>query len=146
MEQQLFSVITKNKEETFAFAKSFAKIIKPPMVINLVGDLGAGKTTFTQGLLQTLGVKENVTSPTFTILNEYFANFPIYHFDMYRIEDAEEVENLGFDEYFDLSTLKGITLVEWAQNTPQLLPNQFVQIKIKKLGDDMREFVVSQKN
>lgn len=143
MEKKLICVTTKSSEETFAFAKSFAKIVTPPMVINLVGDLGAGKTTFTQGLLKALGVTEHITSPTFTILNEYNTTFPIYHFDMYRIEDASETENLGFEEYFDLGTLKGLTLVEWAENTPQLLPNKYLQITIKKLGDDVREFVVS---
>lgn len=143
MEQKIFSVTTSGKQQTYDFAKSFAKIVVPPMVINLVGDLGAGKTTFAQGLLQALGVKESVTSPTFTILNEYNASFPIYHFDMYRIEDSGEIENLGFEEYFDLASLKGVTLVEWAENTPQLLPNKYVQITIKKLENDGREFVVS---
>ena len=128
------------------FAFDLAKTIKPPVVINLSGDLGAGKTTFTQGFLKGLGVAENVTSPTFTILNEYRTTFPIYHFDMYRIEDPEETQHLGFEEYFDLNTMGGVTLIEWAQNTPHLIPKKHLKIEINKLGDLKRQFIVWEVN
>ena len=106
--------------------------------------MGAGKTTFSQGLLKGLGITEPVTSPTFTLLNEYQAEFPVYHFDMYRIDDPNETEQLGFEEYFDLNTLKGITLVEWACKTPHLLPKKYLQIDIKHLDDSCREIIITE--
>ena len=142
MKKLLNEFISKNEEQTYEFAKELALKIEVPTVINLVGDLGAGKTTFTKGFLKALGVKENVTSPTFTLLNEYQTGYPIYHFDMYRIEDPNETEQLGFDEYFDLNFLNGITLVEWASNTPHLLPSKYLQITIEKITDNQRKFVI----
>lgn len=143
MKKEIISFVSKNCEETQIFAEKLAKTIQKPLVINLVGDLGAGKTTFTQGFLKGLGVNENVTSPTFTLLNEYNLDYPIYHFDMYRIEDPSETQQLGFEEYFDLNSLNGITLVEWAENTPHLLPKKYMQIDIKKIDDECREFKIS---
>lgn len=140
MKKDILKVVTKNSDETMIFAEKLAKTIEKPLVVNLVGDLGAGKTTFAKGFLRGLGVCENVTSPTFTLLNEYYADFPIFHFDMYRIEDENETVQLGFDEYFDLNTLKGVTLVEWAENTPKLLPNKYMQIDIEKIDENKREF------
>ena len=143
MEKLLFSVTSKNTEQTQIFAQNFAKSIKVPTVINLVGDLGSGKTTFTQGFIKGLGITDYVTSPTFTLLNEYYKDFPVYHFDMYRIENPEETQQLGFEEYFDLNCLQGVTLVEWAEKTPHLLPSSYIKIQIKKIDDTTREFVVS---
>lgn len=142
MEKNILEFISNDVNQTHIFAEQLAKTVKCPLVVNLVGDLGAGKTTFTQGFLKALGVKENITSPTFTLLNEYQTQFPIYHFDMYRIEDPSETQQLGFDEYFDLNTLNGITLVEWASNTPHLLPKNYMQINIIKIDENKRKFVV----
>lgn len=97
-----------NLEQTRDLAKAFAKVLKPPMVVLLTGDLGAGKTTFVKDVVFALGCEDLVTSPTFTLLNTYNAKFPVYHFDMYRLSSAEEAMNVGFEEYFDKNTLDGV--------------------------------------
>ena len=118
-------------------ANSLAKAITPPAVISLVGDLGAGKTTFTKGLGKAYGVSEFITSPTFTILNEYKdSKTKLYHFDMYRLSSFEEAAETGFLEYFDLNLLDGITVVEWASNTVGILPKVYYQISIAKLDEE----------
>ena len=108
-------VKTTSPEETERVAEKLARSLGYPAVISLVGDLGAGKTTFTKGFAKGLDIKENVTSPTFTIMNEYTSGRkPMYHFDMYRLSSLDEALELGFGEYFDLTTLKGASIVELA--------------------------------
>ena len=104
-------VVSQNEEMTMEIAKKYAMSIKSPTVISLVGDLGAGKTTFAKGFAKGLEISELVTSPTFTILNTYEGRLPLYHFDMYRLSSCQEAEELGFEEYFDLKILKGVSLV-----------------------------------
>ena len=135
-------LITKSSEETISVASKLAKTLKKPLVISLVGDLGAGKTTFTKGFALGLGIDENITSPTFTILNEYKGENNLYHFDMYRLSSKEEADELGFEEYFDLSKLDGITVVEWAENVKGLLPNLHTEIEIRKVDDETREIII----
>ncbi|WP_442597628.1 tRNA (adenosine(37)-N6)-threonylcarbamoyltransferase complex ATPase subunit type 1 TsaE [Neobacillus sp. D3-1R] len=118
-----FQYISKSAEETKVFAQSLAKLLKPGDVIALEGDLGAGKTTFTKGLAEGLGIKRNVNSPTFTIIKEYQGNLPLYHMDVYRLEDI--YEDLGFDEYFEGA---GVTVVEWAHLIKDQLPTQILTI------------------
>ena len=102
-------ITSQSEEITKQIAKKYAQSIKSPCVISLVGDLGAGKTTFTKGFAEGLGITDTITSPTFTIMNEYQGTtFPLYHFDMYRLSGKEEAINCGFEEYFDLTKLKGI--------------------------------------
>ena len=108
-------------KQTEELASVFAKIVKPPMVILLNGDLGSGKTTFVKSVVKALGCDDLVTSPTFTLLNTYNAKFPIYHFDMYRLTSAEEAMNVGFEEYFDKKSLDGVCFVEWAENVEGLI-------------------------
>lgn len=138
-------VISNSEEQTMQIAKKYAETIKKPIVISLIGDLGAGKTTFSKGFAEGLGVTDVVTSPTFTIMNEYSGRMPLYHFDMYRLTSLEDAENLGFNEYFDMSTLKGVTLVEWAENTPGILPTLHIEVKIKKVDDTKREISIGVK-
>lgn len=139
-------VISNSDEQTMQIAERYAKGVKSPMVISLVGDLGAGKTTFTKGFAKGFGVKDIVTSPTFTIMNEYNgASMPLYHFDMYRLASKEEAIGCGFEEYFDLSKLKGVVLVEWACNVNGLLPALHVQIELKKLDENKREIIITAK-
>lgn len=138
-------LITKSSEETISVASKLAKTFKKPLVISLVGDLGAGKTTFTKGFALGLGIDENITSPTFTILNEYKGENNLYHFDMYRLSSKEEADELGFEEYFDLSKLDGITVVEWAENVKGLLPNLHTEIEIRKVDDETREIIIEMK-
>ena len=139
-------VVSKDEKTTMEIAKRYARSIKSPCVISLIGDLGAGKTTFSKGFAEGFGVKEIVTSPTFTIMNEYIGEkMPLYHFDMYRLSSKEESINCGFEEYFDLTKLKGVVLVEWAENVEGLLPTLHIEIKFKKIDDNSREISISVK-
>lgn len=113
--------ISKSSDETINFAEKFANTLHSPKIIILEGDLGAGKTTFSKGIAKGLGINETITSPTFTILNEYESKTPLYHFDMYRLSSMEEALALGFETYFDLRKLNGIVLVEWAENVAGLI-------------------------
>lgn len=139
-------LVTNSPEKTIEAAKKIAKSLQKPLVISLVGDLGAGKTTFTKGFALGLGFDENITSPTFTILNEYKSEKNnLYHFDMYRLSSKDEALELGFEEYFDLTKLNGYTLVEWAENVEGLLPQKHVEITIKKLNENSREIYFEMK-
>lgn len=124
-----------NLEQTKDLANAFAKVLKPPMVVLLTGDLGAGKTTFVKDVVSALGCDDLVTSPTFTLLNTYNAKFPVYHFDMYRLSSAEEAMNVGFEEYFDKNTLDGVCFVEWPENVEGLINDVDYVIEIEKNGD-----------
>lgn len=132
--------------ETENLAKKIAKKIENGMVILLYGDIGAGKTTFTKFLLNNLGVNSIVSSPTFTLLNEYNGVFPVYHFDMYRIQSSDELYELGFEDYINSKispyVKTGLTLIEWPENVKDILPQNAVNVKIEKLGDNKRKFIV----
>ena len=139
-------VISESEEMTQDIAEKYSKSINSPTVISLVGDLGAGKTTFAKGFAKGLGIKELVTSPTFTIMNDYKSGrLNLYHFDMYRLSSKEEAEELGFAEYFDLRTLDGVCLVEWAENVKGLLPTLCVEITLKKIDETKRKIGFSVK-
>ena len=138
-------IITKNENETKLVAEKLAKTIKSPCVISLVGDLGAGKTTFAKGFAKGLGVQENITSPTFAILNQYNGNIPLFHFDLYRLEGIEEAYSLGFEEYFDLTKLQGVSLVEWASNAEGILPMRHMEITLEKINDNSRKIIINAK-
>lgn len=136
---------TKNEQQTMSVAEKLGRTLTVPQVISLVGDLGAGKTTFAKGIAKGLGIEKMVTSPTFTILNEYLDNkIKMYHFDMYRLESEDEARAVGFENYFDLASLDGITLVEWAENTNGILPEKYLQVTLEKLGDDERKIIIEQ--
>lgn len=115
--------------ETANIAKAFAKTLNGGDVITLNGDLGVGKTAFVQGLIKALGVDDAISSPTFTIVNCYEGEKPIYHFDVYRIEDCDEMFEIGFEEYVYSD---GITIIEWAQNIKEILPKNRYEITISK--------------
>lgn len=134
-----FQIVSKSATDTVLVAEKFAKSLFSPCVVSLVGDLGAGKTTFAKGIARALGIKDDITSPTFALMNEYQGKKDkLFHFDLYRIEDPEEFRAMGFEEYFDLTTLKGITLVEWASNCPGILPMRRFEVKLTKQGDNER--------
>lgn len=128
--------LSHSAEETFAFAKRVADKLKGGEIILLNGDLGAGKTTFTKGLARALGVKETVTSPTFTYVKEYDGRLTLYHFDMYRVSDADEVYELGLEEYFYKG---GVVVVEWNKFDDVRNP---IIINVKSLGGNIREFEI----
>ena len=124
-------------EETMAFSRKLAGLLQAGDVIALEGDLGAGKTTFTKGLAQGLGITRTVNSPTFTIIKEYSGGtLPLYHMDVYRVEDA--FEDLGFDEYFEGN---GITVVEWAHLIDAQLPDQILTIQLLHGENGTRKIV-----
>lgn len=125
---------TSSVEETQRFAFKLAKYLQAGDIITLSGDLGAGKTSFTQGLARGLGVKRHVNSPTFTIIKEYEGEkLPLFHMDTYRLDD--EAEELGFDEYFNGD---GVTVVEWPEKIAAQLPKQKLHVNILKVSDDER--------
>ncbi len=137
--------ISKSAEQTKQIAKSIAQNVKNCGVYILSGDLGAGKTTFTKGFALGLGITDIVTSPTFTIMNEYTGeNFALFHFDMYRLNDVSEAYALGFEEYFDNTNLKGICLVEWAENVAGLISKPYHKITFNKLSDNEREIILEE--
>jgi len=117
-------------EETFEIGVKLGLKAQSGQVICLIGDLGVGKTVFTKGFAKGLGVEEHVTSPTFTIVNEYDdGRLPFYHFDVYRIEDPYEMEEIGYEEYF---YGEGVTFVEWANLIEDLIPPNSMRITIAK--------------
>ncbi len=130
--------ISNSLAETEAFARKFAETICDGDVIALYGDLGAGKTTFTKFLCRALGVSSDVTSPTFTLCNEYAGDKHVYHFDMYRLKSPSEAVDSGLDEI--LRAGDGVCLVEWPENLGSLLP-PCRKITIQKLGEGTRKFV-----
>ncbi len=134
---------TRKAEETFALGEKIGRQAKPGQVITLVGDLGVGKTVFTKGLAQGLGITEPVSSPTFTIVQEYReGRLPLYHFDVYRIGDPEEMEEIGYEDYFYGD---GVCLIEWANLIEELIPEQAVRITIEKVleeGLDYRRIII----
>ncbi len=138
------TIETNSPEETYNFAKEFAKQVKPGMVITLSGDLGVGKTVFAQGFAAGLGITEQVNSPTFTILQTYDdGKMPFYHFDVYRIADPEEMYEIGYEDCFFGD---GVCLIEWASLIEELLPDDITEIIIEKnpeKGFDHRRITVN---
>lgn len=124
---------TNTEEETKALATRLANLLRPGDVITLEGDLGAGKTTFTKGLAVGLGVKRVVNSPTYTIVKEYEGELPLYHMDVYRLEDSDE--DIGFSEYFEGD---GISVIEWAHFIEEYLPEDRLDIKINYIDEQKR--------
>ena len=121
---------THSAEETFALGKKIGKSARPGQVYALNGDLGTGKTVFTQGVAAGLGITEPVNSPTFTILQIYEnGRLPFYHFDVYRIGDVEEMEEIGCEDCF---YGQGVCLVEWAELIEEILPRERISVKIEK--------------
>lgn len=137
--------IVKSLKETEKLAKEISKYPLKGKCLLLNGNLGAGKTTFTKFLLKNLGVKSIVSSPTFTILNEYEAQYPIYHFDMYRITDPSELYELGFEDYLTNPNSQfvknGLKIVEWGENVKEILPKDAINIDIEKIDDNTRKFI-----
>lgn len=140
-----FSLKTNSREETFALGRKMGAAARPGQVIALSGDLGAGKTVFTQGFAAGLGITEPVTSPTFTIQQIYEGgSLTLYHYDVYRIEDPSEMEEIGYEEAFYGD---GVTLIEWAGMIEELLPPHTIRIDLRRdpaAGDDCRLITVSE--
>lgn len=134
---------TYTASETFDIGKKIGEQAMPGQIYTLVGDLGVGKTVFTQGVAAGLQITEPINSPTFTIIQVYEeGRMPFYHFDVYRIGDIEEMEEIGYDDYF---FGEGICLIEWANLIEEILPEQIISITIEKdleKGFDYRKITV----
>ena len=131
--------ITNSPAETEAIGAALGKILKPGTVIAYRGDLGAGKTAFTRGLARGLGSTELVTSPTYTIVNEYLGGrMPLFHFDMYRLASSDDLWDIGWEDYLDRN---GICAVEWSENVADALEDPIV-ITIEKLGEESRRITI----
>ena len=130
---------TNSPAQTEAIGAALAKILAPGTVIAYRGDLGAGKTAFTRGLARGLGFNELVTSPTYTIVNEYLGGrLPLFHFDMYRLHSADDLWDIGWEDYLERG---GICAVEWSENVTDALEDPIV-ITIEKLGEDTRRITL----
>ena len=142
MEKVFFS---NSAEETMILGQKIATVAKNGSVFCLTGDLGAGKTAFTAGIAKGLGIDEYISSPTFTILNCYSGDIPLYHFDVYRIGDSSEMYDIGFTEYISGD---GITVIEWSGIIEDILPDNRYEVKITKnldIHDDFREISIEKR-
>lgn len=126
-------VITNNYEETIEYGYKLGKLLSSGDVLLLAGDLGAGKTTFTKGIGKALGITRVINSPTFTIVKEYYGDYPLYHLDLYRLDGLGS--DFDLEEYFESD---GITVCEWPNNVNEIIPNEYLLIEIFRLEFDKR--------
>lgn len=136
-------IILNSEKETIEFGKKIAEKLQIGDIIVLTGDLGAGKTKLTEGILSFFGLENEISSPTFTIVNEYETQkFPIYHFDVYRLADSDEFFSIGGEEYFE----KGVCIIEWGEMIEDILPQGYTKILIQKdqFDDNKRVLTISQ--
>ena len=131
--------ITHSPEETEKIGEALAKSLQPGTILAYRGDLGAGKTAFTRGLARGLGCKETVTSPTYTIVNEYLGGrLPLFHFDMYRLASSDDLWDIGWEDYLER---EGVCAVEWSENVQDAMENA-VTVTIEKLGETTRQITI----
>jgi len=130
---------TSSQEETFAVGYELGKKAKKGDIFCLIGDLGTGKTILAKGIAKGLGINEEITSPTFTLLEVYEAAIPLYHFDLYRISDDSELENLFFEEYWYGD---GVSVIEWAERAMKRLPNDIFIIRLEYTGKNRRKITI----
>lgn len=132
-------IITKSETETQQAGTELVKTLAPGSVVAMYGDLGAGKTAFVRGMTRGLGINFPVSSPTFNVVNEYPGKVPMFHFDMYRLGSADELFDIGWDDYLERG---GICAVEWSENVEEAFEPGTVKVTITKLGDSEREITV----
>ena len=137
---QSYCLNTYSAKETVTFGEKIGKALQANDVLALIGDLGAGKTTLMQGLAKGLGVSELVTSPTFTLINQYIGKLPVFHIDLYRLDQLEQIQDLGIEEYL---TANGVCVIEWAERMGALLPKKAYKIELKYLEENERQICVS---
>ena len=126
-------------EETYALGKRLGEAAKQGDIFCLNGDLGVGKTVFTQGFADGLGITEPVNSPTFTIVQQYDdGRLPLYHFDVYRVSSVEEMEDVGYYDYIN----DGVCVIEWAQIIAEILPDGYISVNIEKTGENSRKITI----
>jgi len=133
----MFNVITSSPEKTWQIGQLLGELLDAGDTVCLYGDLGAGKTNFTYGIAQGLDVQEQyITSPTFTFVNEYQGRVPLYHIDLYRLKDPDELENIGFGEYIESD---GVTVIEWAERAEDELPVEGLSVYLAYVDEHSRE-------
>ena len=133
-----YKITTHSEEETIEIAENFESEKFPNMIICLDGELGSGKTLFTKGIAKALGIQENITSPTFTIVKEYEGELPLYHMDVYRLDG--NTDGIGIEEYFHKG---GVVVIEWANMIKDILPEERLEIKIKTIGENKRMLIIT---
>ncbi|NLL38456.1 MAG: tRNA (adenosine(37)-N6)-threonylcarbamoyltransferase complex ATPase subunit type 1 TsaE [Clostridiales bacterium] len=134
-------IISKSEKETQKAGRELAMRLKPGDTVALYGDLGAGKTAFVRGMAEGLGVTDMVTSPTFTIVNEYSGSVPLFHFDMYRLSSAQELFDIGWEDYQDRG---GICAVEWSENVDSAFDKDTIRVSITPIDGNTRLIEIEQ--
>lgn len=133
-----YKLAMKDEYDTIELAQNLESEKFPNMIICLNGELGSGKTLFTKGFAQALGIKENITSPTFSIIKEYVGELPLYHMDVYRLDG--NTSGVNIEEYY---TKGGVVIIEWADTIKDILPKERLDIKIKVLDENKRVFIIN---
>lgn len=133
-----YKITTHNEKETIDLAQNFESEKFPNMIICLDGELGSGKTVFTKGIANGLGISETITSPTFSIIKEYEGELPLYHMDVYRLDG--NTEGVGIEEYF---TKGGVVVIEWSDMIKNILPENYLHIKFKIVDEDKRILILT---
>ncbi|WP_099189938.1 tRNA (adenosine(37)-N6)-threonylcarbamoyltransferase complex ATPase subunit type 1 TsaE [Tepidibacter mesophilus] len=132
-------IYLKNEQETSEIGYRLGRLLNKGDVVCLIGDLGAGKTTITKSIAKALEVDDYITSPTFTIVNEYDGKYPLYHFDVYRISSSEDMYEIGFEEYLYGD---GICIIEWANLIEDILPDEYINIELN-YKEEGREMIIT---
>ena len=135
------TIISKSEAETEAAGEQFAKTLPDDAVVALYGDLGAGKTAFVRGMARGLGIDARVSSPTFTIVNEYLGSRELYHFDMYRLGSSDELFDIGWEDYLSRG---GVCAVEWSENVADAFEGDQICVRIEKTGDAERTITIGE--
>jgi len=133
-------IVTNSENETIELGKRVAPQLKRGDIVVLSGDLGSGKTKFTEGVLTYFGLENEISSPTFTIVNEYHTSeVPIYHFDVYRLSDIDEFYAIGGEEYFD----KGISIIEWGEMIEDILPDDYIKVTFERSYEEENKRIIN---
>ena len=135
------TIISKSEAETEAAGERFARTLPDSAVVALYGDLGAGKTAFVRGMARGMGIAAHVSSPTFTIVNEYLGARELYHFDMYRLGSADELFDIGWEDYLGRG---GVCAVEWSENVADAFEGDEITVRIEKTGDNERRITIGE--
>jgi tRNA threonylcarbamoyladenosine biosynthesis protein TsaE len=139
--EKVLNILSHSPEETLGLANKLVNLFTPQDVLVLKGPLGSGKTVFVRGLAKALGLDENkVNSPSFTIVNEYPGDNSLYHFDLYRLADVDELIEIGWDEYMNR---EGLMVVEWGEKAKEYLPNRYYELEFKIISETEREINIS---
>jgi tRNA threonylcarbamoyladenosine biosynthesis protein TsaE len=133
-------IVSHNTLQTQEIGKALGQIMSAGSVVALVGELGVGKTCLAQGIIRGLGVVQNyITSPTYTLVNEYKGRYPVYHFDFYRLDFIQQADDLGYEDYLDS---QGVIIIEWADKIRELLPQAYLETNLRRLTENSREIVL----